>query len=43
MCAYNYWCAGTDWVTSGRPPRLDLETRILVYAGIYKILCYEYT
>src|SRR5262245_23450107 len=19
MCAYNYWCAGTDWATSGRP------------------------
>ncbi|HET9362408.1 MAG TPA: hypothetical protein VFO58_21800, partial [Vicinamibacterales bacterium] len=19
MCAYNFWCAGTDWATSGRP------------------------
>ena len=32
MCAYNYWCAGTDWATSGRP-RVRPGDTILVHAG----------
>jgi hypothetical protein len=42
MCAYNYWCAGTDWATSGRP-RVRAGDTILVHAGIYKYNRYEYT
>ena len=32
MCAYNYWCAGTDWATAGRP-RVRPGDTILVHAG----------
>jgi hypothetical protein len=42
MCAYNYWCAGTDWATSGRP-RVRPGDTILVHAGIYRYNRYEYT
>jgi hypothetical protein len=42
MCAYNYWCAGTDWATSGRP-RVGPGDTILVHAGTYKYNRYEYT
>jgi len=42
MCAYNYWCAGTDWATSGRP-RVRPGDTILVHAGTYKYNRYEYT
>ena len=42
MCAYNYWCAGTDWATSGRP-RVRPGDTILVHAGIYQYNRYEYT
>jgi hypothetical protein len=42
MCAYNYWCAGTDWATSGRP-RVRPGDAILVHAGLYKYNRYEYT
>jgi hypothetical protein len=42
MCAYNFWCAGTDWATSGRP-RVRPGDTILVHAGIYKYDRYEYT
>jgi hypothetical protein len=42
MCAYNFWCAGTDWATSGRP-RVRPGDTILVHAGIYKYNRYEYT
>ena len=35
MCVYNFWCAGTDWATSGRP-RVRPGDTILVHAGIYK-------
>ena len=35
MCAYNFWCAGTDWATSGRP-RVRPGDTILVHAGVYK-------
>jgi hypothetical protein len=42
MCAYNYWCAGTDWATSGRP-RVRPGDTILVHAGVYKYNRYEYT
>ncbi|HVG71573.1 MAG TPA: hypothetical protein VM819_11715 [Vicinamibacterales bacterium] len=42
MCAYNEWCAGTDWATSGRP-RVRPGDTILVHAGIYKYNRYEYT
>jgi hypothetical protein len=42
MCAYNSWCAGTDWATSGRP-RVRPGDTILVHAGIYKYNRYEYT
>ena len=34
MCAYNYWCAGTDWATAGRP-RVRPGDTILVHAGLY--------
>ena len=34
MCAYNFWCAGTDWATAGRP-RVRPGDTILVHAGIY--------
>jgi hypothetical protein len=30
MCAYNFWCAGTDWATSGRP-RVQAGDTILVH------------
>ena len=42
MCAYNQWCAGTDWATAGRP-RLAPGDRIVVHAGVYKYNRYEYT
>jgi hypothetical protein len=42
MCAYNFWCAGTDWATSGRP-RVRPGDTILVHAGVYKYDRYEYT
>jgi len=42
MCAYNFWCAGTDWATSGRP-RVQPGDTILVHAGTYKYNRYEYT
>jgi hypothetical protein len=42
MCAYNFWCAGTDWATSGRP-RVRPGDTILVHAGIYQYNRYEYT
>lgn len=42
MCAYNYWCAGTDWATAGRP-RVRPGDTILVHAGSYKYDRYEYT
>ena len=42
MCAYNYWCAGTDWATSGRP-RVRAGDTILVHAGVYRYNRYEYT
>jgi hypothetical protein len=42
MCAYNEWCAGTDWATSGRP-RVRPGDRIVVHAGEYKYNRYEYT
>ena len=42
MCAYNSWCAGTDWATSGRP-RVRAGDTILVHAGVYKYNRYEYT
>ena len=42
MCAYNYWCAGTDWATSGRP-RVRAGDKIIVHAGTYQYNRYEYT
>jgi hypothetical protein len=42
MCAYNFWCAGTDWATSGRP-RVTPGDTILVHAGIYRYNRFEYT
>lgn len=42
MCAYNFWCAGTDWATSGRP-RVRAGDTILVHAGTYRYNRYEYT
>jgi hypothetical protein len=42
MCAYNFWCAGTDWATSGRP-RVRPGDTILVHAGTYQYNRYEYT
>jgi hypothetical protein len=42
MCAYNYWCAGTDWATAGRP-RVRPGDTILVHAGLYQYNRYEYT
>ena len=42
MCAYNEWCAGTDWATSGRP-RVRPGDTILVHAGVYAYNRYEYT
>jgi hypothetical protein len=42
MCAYNYWCAGTDWATAGRP-RVRPGDTILVHAGLYKYNRFEYT
>jgi len=42
MCAYNEWCAGTDWATSGRP-RVRPGDTIVVHAGTYKYNRYEYT
>jgi hypothetical protein len=42
MCAYNYWCAGTDWATAGRP-RVRPGDTILVHAGVYLYDRYEYT
>lgn len=42
MCAYNFWCAGTDWATAGRP-RVRPGDTLLVHAGIYRYDRYEYT
>src|SRR5688500_12103860 len=42
MCAYNFWCAGTDWATSGRP-RVRPGDTLLVHAGVYRYNRYEYT
>ncbi len=42
MCAYNHWCAGTDWATAGRP-RVQPGDRIIVHAGVYRYNRYEYT
>jgi hypothetical protein len=42
MCAYNEWCAGTDWATAGRP-RVRPGDTILVHAGVYQYNRYEYT
>jgi hypothetical protein len=42
MCAYNFWCAGTDWATAGRP-RVRPGDTILVHAGVYKYNRFEYT
>ncbi|HEY8519910.1 MAG TPA: hypothetical protein VIN61_07515 [Gammaproteobacteria bacterium] len=42
MCAYNTWCAGTDWATSGRP-RVRPGDTILVHAGVYRYDRYVYT
>ncbi len=42
MCAYNTWCAGTDWATAGRP-RVRPGDTLLVHAGIYRYNRYEYT
>ena len=42
MCAYNQWCAGTDWATSGRP-RVRPGDTIVVHAGLYQYNRYEYT
>jgi hypothetical protein len=42
MCAYNHFCAGTDWATAGRP-RVRPGDTILVHAGLYKYDRYEYT
>jgi hypothetical protein len=42
MCAYNFWCAGTDWATAGRP-RVRPGDTILVHAGVYRYNRYEYT
>jgi hypothetical protein len=42
MCAYNEWCAGTDWATSGRP-RVRPGDTIVVHAGLYQYNRYEYT
>ena len=42
MCAYNEWCAGTDWATSGRP-RVRPGDTIVVHAGLYKYNRNEYT
>jgi hypothetical protein len=42
MCAYNFWCAGTDWATSGRP-RVRPGDTILVHAGVYQYDRHVYT
>jgi hypothetical protein len=42
MCAYNVWCAGTDWATAGRP-RVRAGDTIVVHAGLYQYNRYEYT
>jgi hypothetical protein len=42
MCAYHFWCAGTDWATSGRP-RVQPGDTLLVHAGTYRYNRYEYT
>jgi hypothetical protein len=42
MCAYNFWCAGTDWATAGRP-RVQPGDRIVVHGGVYQYNRYEYT
>jgi hypothetical protein len=42
MCAYNEWCAGTDWATAGRP-RVRPGDTIVVHAGVYQYNRYEYT
>jgi hypothetical protein len=42
MCAYNEWCAGTDWATAGRP-RVRPGDTLVVHAGVYQYNRYEYT
>jgi hypothetical protein len=42
MCAYNFWCAGTDWATAGRP-RVRAGDTILVHAGVYRYDRHVYT
>jgi hypothetical protein len=42
LCAYNDWCAGTDWATAGRP-RVRPGDTIMVHAGVYRYDRYEYT
>src|SRR5690606_11433391 len=42
MCAYNFWCAGTDWATAGRP-RVRPGDTLLVHAGVYAYDRYEYS
>ncbi len=42
MCAYNFFCSGTDWSTTGRPRVVPGDT-ILVHAGLYEYNRYEYT
>ena len=42
MCAYNQWCAGTDWASAGRP-RVSPGDRIVVHAGVYRYNRYEYS
>ncbi len=42
MCAYNFWCAGTDWATAGRP-RVRPGDTILVHTGVYSYDRHAYT
>jgi hypothetical protein len=42
LCAYNDWCAGTDWATAGRP-RVRPGDTIMVHAGVYRYDRFEYT
>ena len=42
LCAYNFFCSGTDWSTTGRPRVVPGDT-ILVHAGLYQYDRYEYT
>jgi hypothetical protein len=42
MCAYNYYCAGGDTVTAGRP-RVKPGDTILIHAGLYRYRADLYT